>query len=41
VSRLTVEMALIDPRAAVVRYAITFLMPPVAGPAALWIRPGV
>jgi len=31
VSRLPVEMALIDPKAALVRYAITFAVPPVAG----------
>ena len=31
VSRLPVEMALIDPKPALVRYAVTFLMPPVAG----------
>ena len=31
VSRLPVEMALIDPRAALVRYAITFIVPPIAG----------
>lgn len=31
VSRLPVEMALIDPRAALVRYGITFVVPPVAG----------
>jgi uncharacterized membrane protein YraQ (UPF0718 family) len=31
VSRLPVEMALIDPRPALVRYAVTFLVPPVAG----------
>ena len=34
VSRLPVEMALIEPRVALVRYAITFVMPPVAGVAA-------
>ncbi len=37
VSRLPVEMALIEPRAALMRYAITFLMPPVAGTVALWL----
>jgi uncharacterized membrane protein YraQ (UPF0718 family) len=31
VSRLPVEMALIEPRAALIRYAITFLVPPLAG----------
>jgi uncharacterized membrane protein YraQ (UPF0718 family) len=31
IARLPVEMALIDPRAALVRYAITFVVPPVAG----------
>lgn len=31
VSRLPVEMALIEPRAAIIRYAVTFLVPPVAG----------
>jgi len=31
VSRLPVEMALIDPKAALVRYAITFVMPVIAG----------
>jgi len=31
VSRLPVEMALIEPRAALVRFLITFLMPPIAG----------
>ncbi len=31
VSRLPVEMALIDPKAALVRYAITFVVPPIAG----------
>jgi len=31
VSRLPVEMALIDPKAALVRYAITFVVPPMAG----------
>jgi uncharacterized membrane protein YraQ (UPF0718 family) len=31
VSRLPVEMALIDPQAALVRYAITFVVPPLAG----------
>ena len=41
VSRLTVEMALIEPRAALLRYAITFLMPPLAGVAALWVTRGV
>jgi uncharacterized membrane protein YraQ (UPF0718 family) len=31
VSRLPVEMALIDPRPALIRYAVTFVMPPIAG----------
>ena len=31
VSRLPVEMALIDPKVALIRYGITFLVPPVAG----------
>ncbi len=31
VSRLPVEMALIAPRPALIRYAITFIMPPIAG----------
>lgn len=31
VSRLPVEMALIDPKPALVRYAITFIVPPIAG----------
>lgn len=31
VSRLPVEMALIDPKAALVRYSITFVVPPIAG----------
>jgi uncharacterized membrane protein YraQ (UPF0718 family) len=31
VSRLPVEMALIDPQPALVRYAITFVVPPIAG----------
>jgi uncharacterized membrane protein YraQ (UPF0718 family) len=31
VSRLPVEMALIDPKPALVRYAITFVVPPIAG----------
>jgi uncharacterized membrane protein YraQ (UPF0718 family) len=31
VSRLPVEMALIDPKAALIRYGITFLVPPAAG----------
>ena len=34
VSRLPVEMALIDPKPALLRYAITFVVPPVAGLAA-------
>lgn len=35
VSRLPVEMALIDPKAALVRYLITFVVPPFAGIIAL------
>jgi len=31
VSRLPVEMALIDPKAALIRYGITFIVPPIAG----------
>jgi uncharacterized membrane protein YraQ (UPF0718 family) len=31
VARLPVEMALIAPRPALIRYAITFIMPPIAG----------
>ena len=31
VSRLPLEMALIDPRPALVRYVITFVVPPIAG----------
>jgi uncharacterized membrane protein YraQ (UPF0718 family) len=31
VSRLPVEMALIAPRPALIRYAVTFLVPPIAG----------
>jgi len=31
VSRLPLEMALIEPKSALVRYVITFLMPPMAG----------
>ena len=31
VTRLPIEMALIDPKAALVRYSITFIVPPVAG----------
>lgn len=31
VSRLPIEMALIDPRAALVRYSITLVVPPIAG----------
>ncbi|MGD8554742.1 MAG: permease [Anaerolineales bacterium] len=31
VSRLPMEMALIDPKAALVRYGITFVVPPIAG----------
>lgn len=31
VSRLPTEMALIDPRPALIRYAVTFIVPPLAG----------
>jgi len=31
VSRLPLEMALIDPKAALVRYGVTFVVPPIAG----------
>jgi uncharacterized membrane protein YraQ (UPF0718 family) len=31
VSRLPIEMALIDPRAALIRFGITFIVPPIAG----------
>ncbi len=31
VSRLPIEMALIEPKAALVRYGITFVVPPLAG----------
>ncbi len=31
VSRLPLEMALIDPRVALIRYAVTFVVPPIAG----------
>jgi len=31
VSRLPVEMALIDPRVALIRYTVTFAVPPIAG----------
>jgi uncharacterized membrane protein YraQ (UPF0718 family) len=31
VSRLPLEMALIDPRPALIRYAVTFVVPPIAG----------
>jgi uncharacterized membrane protein YraQ (UPF0718 family) len=31
VTRLPVEIALIDPRAALMRYAVTFVVPPLAG----------
>jgi uncharacterized membrane protein YraQ (UPF0718 family) len=31
VSRLPVEMALVDPKVALIRYGITFLVPPLAG----------
>jgi uncharacterized membrane protein YraQ (UPF0718 family) len=34
VTRLPVEMALIDPKAALVRYGVTFIVPPLAGLAA-------
>jgi hypothetical protein len=35
VSRLPVEIALIEPKVALVRYAITFVVPPLAGLIAL------
>ena len=41
VSRLPVEMALIEPRVALTRYAITFVMPPLAGIAAHLISRGL
>jgi uncharacterized membrane protein YraQ (UPF0718 family) len=31
VTRLPIEMALIDPKAALIRYGITFVVPPIAG----------
>jgi hypothetical protein len=31
VSRLPVEMGLIDPKPALIRYTITFIVPPIAG----------
>ncbi len=31
VSRLPVEMALVDPRPALIRYGVTFIVPPLAG----------
>jgi hypothetical protein len=34
IQRLPVEMALIDPKAALVRYAVTFVVPPLAGSSA-------
>lgn len=37
VSRLPVEIALIEPKVALIRYAITFIVPPVAGLLALWL----
>jgi uncharacterized membrane protein YraQ (UPF0718 family) len=37
VTRLPMEMALIDPKVALVRYAVTFLVPPLAGMAGLFI----
>jgi hypothetical protein len=39
VSRLPVEMALIDPQAALVRYAVTFIVPPIAGLLAEFVSP--
>lgn len=39
VSRLPVEMALIDPHAALVRYAVTFVVPPIAGLLAEFVSP--
>lgn len=38
VSRLPLEMALIEPKAALVRYSITFFMPPIAGLIALGLK---
>lgn len=41
VSRLPVEIALVDPKIALVRYAVTFAVPPLAGlAAAAWARHG-
>ena len=37
VSRLPVEIALIEPKVALIRYAITFIVPPAAGLLALWL----
>jgi len=37
VTRLPVEMALIEPRAALIRYAVTFVVPPLAGLLAEWV----
>ena len=37
VTRLPMEMALIDPKVALVRYAVTFLVPPLAGMVGLLI----
>lgn len=37
VTRLPMEIALIDPKVAIVRYAVTFLVPPLAGMAGLLI----
>jgi uncharacterized membrane protein YraQ (UPF0718 family) len=37
VSRLPVEIALIEPKVALIRYAITFFVPPAAGLLALWL----
>lgn len=37
VQRLPVEMALIDPKPALVRYALTFFVPPLVGLAANWV----
>lgn len=37
VSRLPLEIALIEPKVALIRYAITFIVPPAAGLLALWL----
>jgi uncharacterized membrane protein YraQ (UPF0718 family) len=38
VTRLPTEMALVDPKPALVRYAVTFVVPPLAGLLAQWIE---